>query len=967
MAQDRGGILHNMHLQNETRIEDIVTYNVLKELKEKKPHLFKFKDSDKYNKLYQTYGETPNNNMVLDPNFEKAILLLNSANTSIVNSSDDSVEILKNIQNLLTNNGIEITKENKDKVIALIKNIIEKNDFSLKTQTDQNNQSTTVSSQSEITTDTQQATTSTGSQSQQLTEGQSSLQATNSEDDKNTKIINILKFLNIIKQLPQAAELIAKAPTLTNHENYNITQIINIFSLLKVLKIDQETGQETEQETEQKISEAITKLSTKEKQQNTYIKNLLSLLNSIHTVLQTDKKNLNYDDVLRLLSLVNKETIDNNDDSEAGVLEKVIDKENNDILYLLQLLIVLNKRKRGDDSSVSGNAIGVSDDKSSVSGDESSVSGDVSGDKSGVSGDVSSDAIGDVSSDAIGASGNHVLNIAKEHLNPMTKSDKISIKTINNGVDNIQNEKLSILDIIVQLIYYISNIKKNDEDSKGTSSGQHGGDINDNNYKQIKKFQYNLDKDIEDIKNFFDSELSKKESDENDETNDENQKIKIEKNKNKLNDYLKNNIDKTKNSVINTLSNLKNLIDDLYKNINSSNSILSYNEDIKEYIKDLYTNLEDFDSKDDKNKIFREFEKFKSNIKSVINDYDTEIKILDIQIKKSDAEETRKHEINKAKASNKKGDFKDEIKQNLNFDSQSPTSPSQSPQSPGSSPGSPSSGTSKEGQNPPSSKEEKQKSEKNTFDEIFKTLNEIKDALKKLEENLKDFNDTSYNKNVSQFNIPSIYEDIWNEYVKLNKHLKNNKQFSIYADDALYDKIKLHNLDPSVVLKITFEDKAIFILLTFAIRLIIVIFLELLIDYNIIRTLHYSLIIYAMTYIAIIIALIITINYDSYKLRILINYLNLHINSGKIYTHIFLFILFISLVYIMIKSQDTLNNFGDLFDFTNIYKHIYEITESNKEVSDIRLSQNEKLKLQYRIDIISMIVFIFTSLLIMVL
>jgi hypothetical protein len=69
----------------------------------------------------------------------------------------------------------------------------------------------------------------------------------------------------------------------------------------------------------------------------------------------------------------------------------------------------------------------------------------------------------------------------------------------------------------------------------------------------------------------------------------------------------------------------------------------------------------------------------------------------------------------------------------------------------------------------------------------------------------------------------------------------------------------------------------------------------------------------------------------------------------------------------MVKSQDTLNNFGDFFDFTHIYKHIYNITEANQAESYSRLTQEEKLKLQYRIEIITMIVFIFTSFLVMVL
>ena len=389
---------------------------------------------------------------------------------------------------------------------------------------------------------------------------------------------------------------------------------------------------------------------------------------------------------------------------------------------------------------------------------------------------------------------------------------------------------------------------------------------------------------------------------------------------------------------------LKKLIDELFKSIQSSKNILPYNEDIKSDIKELYEDLEHFTSDNYDHKMIIEIINFRSKIEKLNKDIDTSIKELDVSSKElnKQIEHLRKKET---------GITGESIKNASNaisafsgfFNSRGGGENDQ-----------------------PENKIEKTNSAELEFTQYFKKLNDLKTHLTSLYNNLKEFNDTSVRSNASILKIPSLYENIWNEYVKLKKYYKQENKLPVYADDMLHDKIKLYNLDPAKVLKITFEDKVIFIALIFIVRLIIVILLELFIDYNIIRTLHYAMIFYAIIYIFIIIVLILIINYDSYKLRILVNYMNLHINSTKIFMHILLFVLFIALVYMMIKSQDTLDIFGNLFDFTNVYKHLYELTETTQEQSDVRLSQSEKLKLQYRIDIITMIVFIFCGFLILV-
>ncbi len=216
--------------------------------------------------------------------------------------------------------------------------------------------------------------------------------------------------------------------------------------------------------------------------------------------------------------------------------------------------------------------------------------------------------------------------------------------------------------------------------------------------------------------------------------------------------------------------------------------------------------------------------------------------------------------------------------------------------------------------------------------------------------------------------IISIYKSIWNDYIKETKKSKGKgiNIENLKQDDRLYHRFIENDLDPSEVLKITFQDKVIFICIILIIRTFSMVLIEFLIEYNIISSLSRGIIIYSILYILLIMLSVLVVNYDSYKLRIIANYLNLHINSSNIYFHILLFLLFNGLVLIIVNNDNGLNNIDNMLNFTYIYKYIYEISEKSKTVSELRLSQKDKIMLQYRMDIITMIIFIFTSLLILI-
>lgn len=220
----------------------------------------------------------------------------------------------------------------------------------------------------------------------------------------------------------------------------------------------------------------------------------------------------------------------------------------------------------------------------------------------------------------------------------------------------------------------------------------------------------------------------------------------------------------------------------------------------------------------------------------------------------------------------------------------------------------------------------------------------------------------------------NVYETIWSDYNSgiLKRETAAEKKYlnnfiTLTEGENLHDKVDIYNLNPEKVLAINFRDKSIYIFLMFLIRTISVVTIEFLIDYNIVKTLHYSIIIYGTIYLAILASFIGVVNYDSYKFRIIFNYLNFHVNSSNILLQIVLFIIFIILVFIIVRTDDFVDNINSLLDYTQIYATLVDVADNVTNDYDDNLSESEKLKLKYRMDIVSMIVLIFTSILVLIL
>ena len=131
--------------------------------------------------------------------------------------------------------------------------------------------------------------------------------------------------------------------------------------------------------------------------------------------------------------------------------------------------------------------------------------------------------------------------------------------------------------------------------------------------------------------------------------------------------------------------------------------------------------------------------------------------------------------------------------------------------------------------------------------------------------------------------IENIFNVIWNKY---HTTKKNKNALTDEVEEDFYNAVKKNDLNPEKILKLSQMDKIIFIVLIFVIRQISLLITETLINNNNIKSLFSILCCYLGTYIGLLIIMIIWVNMDNYKMRILFNVLNFHISSFAVFSHI---------------------------------------------------------------------------------
>ena len=228
----------------------------------------------------------------------------------------------------------------------------------------------------------------------------------------------------------------------------------------------------------------------------------------------------------------------------------------------------------------------------------------------------------------------------------------------------------------------------------------------------------------------------------------------------------------------------------------------------------------------------------------------------------------------------------------------------------------------------------------NKIDNLIKNVKKIK-SNNVISKDIQ-YSSTS-NENVVNSNINHINYDT-NLFEKMLNTYNSDLALSVpeIATNKFYDDVLDNNLDPEIELALTFSDKIIFIVIISLITLSSLYVIYYCIDINLINGIIDALYYYVFTYLIIFTILLFIINVDLFKLRILINYFNMHINSSNIYTHYILQIMISYIIYLLIINL-------------------------NSDPDPTRLSKNQKFKLKNKLNILTIIVLIFISMFVLIL
>ena len=178
-------------------------------------------------------------------------------------------------------------------------------------------------------------------------------------------------------------------------------------------------------------------------------------------------------------------------------------------------------------------------------------------------------------------------------------------------------------------------------------------------------------------------------------------------------------------------------------------------------------------------------------------------------------------------------------------------------------------------------------------------------------------------------NGDTLFERMLNEY-NMDAKLANVE----YAKAKFYEGVENNDLDPEKELEIIFTDKLIFAFLIIFLRYAGLYLTYRFIDNNVVKSIKEAIIYYSLSYVAVLFVFVFIVNIDLFRLRILFNYCNLHINSTGILSHMAIKIIIGYIVYLLIINLD------------------------NQPLSTM-LSKNQKIKLKKKLDILTIIIVLF--------
>ena len=185
----------------------------------------------------------------------------------------------------------------------------------------------------------------------------------------------------------------------------------------------------------------------------------------------------------------------------------------------------------------------------------------------------------------------------------------------------------------------------------------------------------------------------------------------------------------------------------------------------------------------------------------------------------------------------------------------------------------------------------------------------------------------------------SIISSLIQNYEKERKTV-NSIEDKIKLDTKFVDNLDNLGLNLADIFKVNFNDKLAFIFFILVLHIVVYSIIESLIMNSYVSDIVYIMALYVGIYCVIIFILILILNkYVNYRMKTLLNYLNTDFNLQLISMHIF--IVFMFYIIVLILSQHI-----DIF---------------------VAKDEDDKLQILYRIEVISSIIFIFSSVFVMLL
>ena len=233
------------------------------------------------------------------------------------------------------------------------------------------------------------------------------------------------------------------------------------------------------------------------------------------------------------------------------------------------------------------------------------------------------------------------------------------------------------------------------------------------------------------------------------------------------------------------------------------------------------------------------------------------------------------------------------------------------------------------------------KIEKNPVTDEFKYIEEKLDGLLKKE--IADL-DTIFRRATNPVLAtavaePSLFSILYNQYQD-----RRNKVGQFVAANELSKTMDANNLVPRKALAVNSLDKTVFVFVTLFMRLFALSLTSWLIQKNAVRKISWALAAFVGIYVVLFCLFVLVVNVDIYRMRLLFNYVNFHGNSGYVMTHIGMLLVFSVIIMLIIAN----------------------VNLPIKGLNITTISEEDKTSLMYRLEVVTMILWLFLVILVVV-